>query len=921
MIRKSLFLALICLFFACFHSNSFASLSGKKKIQHAKANELVLSPTLDGFLSQASGNFDQTSAFGELKKYTGFNREVYLNFDLSNITINAKTAKVRVFCDSFDKFSEPEIAIYCFQGYRTDGLTWATRPAFPTPVTIISVNSQEFTKSWLEWDISAFLPTILQSQSKQATFVLAVKTATAGVDALIKLHMSENALNKPNLLLSDEDSNTGGNGSVIKMPSLFSNNMIIQRDKPIKIWGEVSANEPVTINFDGTNYQTQCNAEGKFSTTLPAKSVSQNAYTLTISAKGETQTYTNVVMGDVFLCGGQSNMAMFVSSTKPEQVENALADSNYPDLRFFEVAKIVSGGVVLNQNDKPWKSAIPERIPSWSAVAFFLGRDLHKHLNIPIGLINVSHGGAPSDAFISPEAYAADPALNAAKRPNGTGIYQYYTTPSSLYTAMVSKVAGYPVKGVFWYQAEANAGYWQNYKTIFKGLIKDWRTKWNDPALPWIFVQLPAFETSTDWAETREIQLQVWKEDPNTGMAVTMDCGEAGNIHPQDKYTVAKRMLPQVRAKVYGENIICNSPTYKSHTTDGSDIYISFNDIGSGLKAIKAISEFEIAAADKVYKPATAELLADNRIKISNVTISNPVFFRYAFRNFTSISIYTTDELSLPLSPFRFETTTPVTEQPTDLTAISFDKIAGAYASSTFGDRTAICAVNGSGLVGDGHEAIVAAKAWHTDDRPFPHFIKIELKDPQEINAMRIWNLNWTSTYLNRGVRDIEIYVSESNIALQNVAFNDNAWEKVMNYSMQQANGLNTYKGELLTFPAVKNNIKWVGIQVMNSYNSANGYMGISEIKLYNPPTNTHDIPIQTNKNSSPSQLVVYPNPTKGVLNIEKNNDPGKIEVFDLIGNLLYQSIFSPQIDLSFLSKGVCFIRTDLNQMAKVLIQ
>ena len=706
------------------------------------------------------------------------------------------------------------------------------------------------------------------------------------------------------------------------MTSIFSDNMVIQRDKPIKVWGEVLPNEPVTITLDGQTYNTQCASNGKFATSIPAKSASSNAYTLTIAANNETLSYKNIVMGDVFLCGGQSNMAFLTGSAKADQVNNAKADSNYPDLRFFEVAKIVSGGVLINANDKPWKSAIPERIISWSAVAFFVGRDLHKHLNIPIGLINVSHGGAPTDAFISPEAYASDPLLNAAKRPDGTGIYQYYTTPSTLYNTMIYKVAGYPIKAVLWYQAEANAGYWQNYKTIFKGLIKDWRTKWNEPTLPWIFVQLPAFETSTDWAETRDIQLQVWKEDANTGMAVTMDCGEANNIHPTDKYTVAKRLLLLVRNVVYGEQIISKSPIYKSHEVVGSDIFATFDNLGGGLNAVKEITEFEIAAADKVYKTATATILPDNRIKISNVTVTAPVNIRYAFKNFSTISIFTTDELPLPLSPFRVETSSVIS--PTDISEITFDKLNNAYASSTYPQRLPLYAINGAGLIGDGHDAsAVNGKSWHTDDKPFPHYFKIELTTPQEVAAMRIWNLNWLAAYLIRGVKDIEIYVSESTAAMQDGPYTNSAWKKVMNFTMSQASGANDYKGELLTFPDIQKNVKWIGINILNSYNSANGFMGISEIKLYNPTTDTQLFTIfnqKTTNNSVASKLVVYPNPTTGIMNIEKVNDPQKIEVFDFTGSTLYQDSFTNKIDLSFLPKGMYLVRTDLNQIAKVAI-
>jgi hypothetical protein len=400
-------------------------------------------------------------------------------------------------------------------------------------------------------------------------------------------------------------------------------------------------------------------------------------------------------------------------------------------------------------------------------------------------------------------------------------------------------------------------------------------------------------------------------------MAVTMDCGEANNIHPTDKYTVAKRLLPYVEALVYGENVIHKSPIYKSHEVAGSDIFVTFDNVNGGLKAVKDITEFEIAGADKVFVTATATLLPNNRIKLTNATVLNPVYVRYAFRNFPTCSIYTTDALPLPLSPFK----TDYPEVLTTANEITFDKINNAYASSTYTDRLPLYAVNGAGLIGDGHDvSAVNGKAWHTNDVPCPHYFKIELKMPQEVAAMRIWNLNWLASYLNRGVKDIEIYVSESTAAIQNVAFSQPEWKKVMSYQMSQATGENTYKGELLTFPAIQKNVKWVGINILNSYNSANGYTGISEIKLYNPATNTQILAIKTTTKSIESNLVVYPNPTSGIVNIEKVYDPKRIEVVNLTGTTLYLGNFTSKIDLSFLSNGMYFVRTDLNQLAKVVI-
>lgn len=614
-------------------------------------------PLVDGFVAQASGSFNTTLNYADLKRFNGFSREVYLVFNLSNLTITANSAKLRIFCQSFDKFGDLSVALYSLPENQTSGLTWATRPTVSKVIASMWINQTDHTNTWLEFDISSSLHSILSSQSATVTYVLKV---ISGNDALVRFATSESATNKPSIILSSQNPINLGVNSSIKMPSLFSDKMVIQRDKPIRIWGDALPNVPVSITFDGQTYTTQSNAIGKFSINLPSKSASINSFTLSVSSNNETFIYRDIVMGDVYLCGGQSNMAFLVNGALPNQVTNATVNATYPNLRFFEVAKIVSGGVLINANDNPWKSALPGRVVNWAALAYFVGRDMHTHLNIPIGLINVSHGGAPSDAFISPESYVTDPILNAAKRPDGTGILFHYTTPSSLYNSMISKVAGYPIKAVLWYQAEANASFWTNFKTILKGLIKDWRNKWNDPTLPWLFVQLPSFNASGDstnrtWAETRDIQRKVWNEDPTTGMIVTMDLGEADDIHPQDKLNVAKRMVPYVKALVYGEAITHKSPTYKTHQVQDADLFLSFDNLGSGLTNVKPITEFEIAGANMVYQPATATLLTDNRIKLTNASIANPLYARYAFLNFTTISIFTTDALPLPLAPFKTE--------------------------------------------------------------------------------------------------------------------------------------------------------------------------------------------------------------------------------------------------------------------------
>jgi len=357
-------------------------------------------------------------------------------------------------------------------------------------------------------------------------------------------------------------------------------------------------------------------------------------------------------------------------------------------------------------------------------------------------------------------------------------------------------------------------------------------------------------------------------------------------------------MLPYVKALVYGEQIIHKSPIYKSHEVVGADILVTFDNIGGGLTSVKEITELEIAAADKIYKTATAVILPDNRIKLSNATISNPVHVRYAFRNNTTISIFTSDELPLPLSPFK----TDYPEIVESITEIPFESISGAFASSTYTGRLPLYAINGAGLIGDAHEASITAKAWHTNDIPFPHYFKIELKSPEEISSMRIWNLNWTAAYLNRGIKDIEIYVSESTDAIQDVSFSQPSWTKVMNYTMSQGTGDNTYKGELINFPSVQHHVKWLGINILNSHNPANGYTGISEIKLYNPGVLSGTIPTVKKKLAEVYRLnnqLYVRSSFDGVLKIKLYSIQGKIMFDDVLTS--FESVeLSSQIQQGF---------------------
>ena len=460
-------------------------------------------PVVDTYIAQNTSTTSYgTSSTLLVKTSASFNRITFLEFDIGDFSQQITNAELSLYLSAVTNTGTESVDVFeVTSGTISNNINWS---GFNTSHTlaadrITSLDIASSYRGWCKFQIKDLVNVVAAKPGTDKKIKLAIKARTSAL--LLTFQSSEFSIPEysPSLILNNDADTIGVNGpSTIIMPTLFSDNMVLQREKPIKVWGEVLPNEPVSITFDGQAFTTQCDANGEFTVYLPAKSVSSEIYTMKIKADNDSVSYSNIVMGDVYLCGGQSNMAFKVTSIKSDQLANAKADSNYPNLRFFDVAKVVNGGVLTGDVDKPWTSANSERVLDWSAVAFFVGRDLHKHLNIPIGLINVSHGGTPSDAFISPEAYASDPVLNAAKRPDGTGVGYYYQTPSSIYNAKVSKIVGYPIKAVLWYQAEANAVYWRNFKTIFKGLLKDWRTKWNEPALPWIFVQLPTYNPTND---------------------------------------------------------------------------------------------------------------------------------------------------------------------------------------------------------------------------------------------------------------------------------------------------------------------------------------------------------------------------------------------------------------------------------------
>jgi len=622
--------------------------------------------------------------------------------------------------------------------------------------------------------------------------------------------------------------------AAVKLPQLVSDGMVLQRNAKTNVWGWADAGEKVTVKFKGKTYQATTGSDGKWKIIL-APMPAGGPYTMDISASNHL-TVKDILLGDVWLCSGQSNMVHQMKLHNVQYAED-IATANYPQIRHFWIPTTTNlQGPAEHLPPGTWKSANPQDVNDFSAVAFFFARKLYNQYHIPIGLINASVGGTPIEAWMSEEGLKEFPAdrtainrnrdtsyvndLNrralaaaAARRakpeqdkglteavkwydpayvPKGwqninipgywedqgardldgavwyrheievpesmTGVpakvflgrivdadylyingkqvgnttYQYpqrrysiatdilkpgknlivvrvlnsggkggfvpdkpyfiqangqtldlkgtwqykvgevyrpgtggggglnaQNEPTALYNAMVAPMVSYTIKGILWYQGESNAGNPEEYKNLLPALIQDWREKWQQGNIPFLYVQLPNFMDVTylpaesNWAMLREAALQTLAV-PNTAMSVTIDLGEWNDIHPDDKKDVGERLALAAQKLAYGEkNLVSSGPLYQSAKVAGDKIIISFTNTGSGLVAIdgEELSRFAIAGEDKKFVWAKAKIEGD-KVVVWSDEVPQPKYVRYAWAdNPFGANLYNKE--GLPASPFR----------------------------------------------------------------------------------------------------------------------------------------------------------------------------------------------------------------------------------------------------------------------------
>lgn len=460
--------------------------------------------------------------------------------------------------------------------------------------------------------------------------------------------------------------------AAIRMPVVFCDNMVLQRDQPIPVWGRAEPGEEITVTVANHSATAKAGDDGRWMVTLP-KLECQRMEVQVKSPSGETQnssiptpltmtvkgsggnllTFKNVVVGEVWVCSGQSNMEFGLTACHDGQKE--IDAANYPDIRLFDVLKQKAPQPITEVTSR-WKVCRPETVKWFSGVAYFFGRQLHKELNVPVGLIGTYWGGTPAEFWTSGPALAANPALKSLLQNDG----------ACLYNAMIAPLVPYAIRGAIWYQGEGNANRAYQYRTLLPTMIADWRSAWGQGDFPFGIVQIAPFRypgaDPAVCAELWEAQLLTAKSVPNTGLAVTMDIGDLRNIHPTNKQEVGRRLALWAEATIYGRKQVYSGPIYKSMAVEGNKIRLTFDHVGGGLTASdgKPLTDFTIAGADQKFVPAVATIDGGTLV-IHADAVASPVAVRYAWHDDAQPNF--ANKEGLPASPFRTDSWKGLTQR------------------------------------------------------------------------------------------------------------------------------------------------------------------------------------------------------------------------------------------------------------------
>ena len=446
-------------------------------------------------------------------------------------------------------------------------------------------------------------------------------------------------------------------GAKVTLPKMFSDGMVMQRETNANLWGTAKASATVSINtsWDGKTYSAKAGKDGKWKTSVPTPKAG-GPYRITLS-DGEVTVLDNILIGELWLCSGQSNMEMPMKGFKNQPVENAVEDilhSADSQLRLFTV-KRNSRFAPVDTVSGHWSEAAPASVREFSATAYHFGRELRRALGVPVGLIVTSWGGSACEAWMKADWLKAFP---DAKIPaTEADVKSKNRTPTVLYNGMLHPLIGVTIRGVIWYQGEDNVPRYKTYADMLTTMVRGWRAEWGQGDFPFYYCQIAPYDYSLiDWttnsALLREQQSKAELMMPNAGMAVLMDAGLEYGIHPRKKHLAGLRLALLALKNTYGvEGLTAESPYYKEVKFQGDTAVVTFERAGMWVYGSNGLKSdlFEVAGEDHVFHPAKA-WIERSKVYVKSDAVKRPVAVRYAFKNWAMGDLYCD---GLPLPSFR----------------------------------------------------------------------------------------------------------------------------------------------------------------------------------------------------------------------------------------------------------------------------
>lgn len=485
----------------------------------------------------------------------------------------------------------------------------------------------------------------------------------------------------------------------LALAPLFTDHAVLQRDKPMPVWGTADAGENIAVTFHGQTRSAVATADGRWIVLFDALPADAQGADLTVAGK-TSLTLHDLVVGEVWLCSGQSNMEFPVS--RAENADKEVAAANFPLIRHVTIARAIATAPADTVKTSGWLPASPSTVGGFTAVGYFFARDIWQKLGVPVGLVHCSWGGTPIESWLSPAGLASNPAFkivdqrwaqtvaeypekkaefdvalaawtkaDATATARGTAAHAAWLkknpkpraprgpgdqwTPTSLFNGMINPLLPYALRGVLWYQGESNADRAAEYHALFAALITAWRSHFGQGDVPFYWVNLanyknPGDPTGATYAFLREAQTQTL-ELPNTGQALAIDIGNPDDIHPTDKQDVGRRLALVAKKRLYGVTGDDTGPTFSSMTREGAALRVRFIHADDGLIAhAKPVQSLELAGPDRVFHPATAKILRDTLL-VSSPAVTDPIAIRYAWKNAPEANL--ANGAGLPAVPFR----------------------------------------------------------------------------------------------------------------------------------------------------------------------------------------------------------------------------------------------------------------------------